>query len=203
MKKTILMLVLFLLLMPGAAFAHTHLDTSAPADGEEVTSELTEIKLTFEGPIEQLSTVEVVNENGDKVELASTEVEGSVLTGTASAPFANGNYTANWKIIGEDGHEVEGSYAFTVNVPEPEATTPPADNAGENSGDTPAESGDQGTNDSAANTDTQTPAPTEELDENVQPESASNGSNTGIWIAIVVVIVIAAVYVAMRRRGKK
>ncbi|MFD2701972.1 copper resistance protein CopC [Paenibacillus shunpengii] len=204
MKKVVLMLVLFLLLMPGAAFAHTHLESSLPADGEEITAELTEVQLTFEGPIEQLSTVEVVGENGDKVELASTEVEGNVLTGTAAAPFANGKYTANWKIIGEDGHEVTGSVAFTVNAPEtaPEADAPPAE---ENNGDTPVSNEDQGTEEPAADTSTEAPAgeAAENTAETAQPETASGFNNTALWIGIVAAIVIAGVYVAMRKRGKK
>ena len=32
-------------------------------------------------------------------------------------PLKNGNYIVDWKIIGTDGHPIEGTFSFSVEVP--------------------------------------------------------------------------------------
>ena len=32
-------------------------------------------------------------------------------------PLENGDYKVEWKIIGADGHPIEGDFSFSVNVP--------------------------------------------------------------------------------------
>ena len=195
MKKGILTLVLFLMLMPGAAFAHTGLESAVPADGETVTSALDELILTFETPIEPLSEIKVVNEEDNEMELADIEIKGNTLTGKLSDPLPNGTYTVNWTIVGEDGHTINNEYAFTVNAPV--ETEQPDNTAVEDEsteGDTPV------TNEDEADNQANTAAPSEEAEVTTE---ANNTGNAGIWIALVVVVIVAGAYVVLRRKGKK
>ncbi|WP_211748349.1 copper resistance protein CopC [Paenibacillus sp. Marseille-Q4541] len=200
MKKGILTLVLFLMLMPGAAFAHTGLENATPGDGETVTTAVNELVLQFETAIEPLSEVKVVNEQGNEVELADIEINKDTLTGKLNEPLPNGKYTVNWTIVGEDGHTISNKYAFTVNVPEaPAETEQPNDTAteeGSTDGDTPVTNED--TTGQANNDNTAAPK-----DDVTPVQEANNTGNTGIWIALVVVVIVAGAYVVVRRKGKK
>lgn len=195
MKKGFLTLVLFLMLLPGAAFAHTGLESAVPADGDTVTSALDELVLTFETPIEPLSEMKVVNEEGNEMQIADIVVKENTLTGKLSEPLPNGTYTVNWTIVGEDGHTINNEYAFTVNAPaEPEQPDHSAAEDESTEGDTPAASED------TADEQNNTAAP---VVEDVQEAQDSNTGNAGIWIALIVVVIIAGAYVALRRKGKK
>ena len=37
-------------------------------------------------------------------------------------PLKNGNYKVDWEIIGADGHPIEGTFSFSVDVPNDKAT---------------------------------------------------------------------------------
>lgn len=195
MKKGILTLVLFLMLLPGAAFAHTGLESAVPGNGDTVTSALDELVLTFETPIEPLSEIKVVNEEGNEMELAGIEIKENILTGKLSNPLPNGTYTVNWTIVGEDGHTINNEYAFTVDAPvEPEQPDNTAVKDESTEGDTPVTSED------TADEQHNTAAP---VVDDEQETEASNTGNAGIWIALIVVVIIAGAYVALRRKGKK
>lgn len=199
-KKGILTLVLFLMLLPGAVFAHTGLESAVPADGETVTTAVNELVLTFETVIEPLSEIKVVNEQGNEVELANVDIKDHTLSAKLNEPLPNGKYNVNWTIVGEDGHTVSNEYAFTVNVPEPSAeteepaiSTPDSENTGDDTSVTNEDPAVQPEQDNAA-------AATEEVEPAEEP---NNSGNAGIWIALAVVVVIAGAYVALRRKGKK
>ena len=133
MKKWILTLLLcvFIFSVSATTFAHTHLGSTNPADGDTVTKPLTEITLTFKGQIEQGSTLELANAEGETVELQNISVVEDMMTGTLAAPLENGEYIVLWNSISADGHPMEGEFAFTVAVPVTEQAveqTQPADN---------------------------------------------------------------------------
>ena len=104
-------------------FAHTHLGSTNPADGDNLTKPLTEITLTFEGQIEEGSTLELANAEGGTVELQDISVADGVMTGTLAAPLENGDYIVQWSSISADGHPMEGEFAFTVDATVMEDTT--------------------------------------------------------------------------------
>lgn len=62
------------------------------------------------------------------VELAEVSIAGNVMFGTLEGELANGEYTISWKIIGADGHPIEGEVPFSVEMEtveaEPEAEEP-------------------------------------------------------------------------------
>ncbi|MBD7968826.1 copper resistance protein CopC [Paenibacillus sp. Sa2BVA9] len=195
MKKGILTLVLFLMLLPGAAFAHTGLESAVPGNGDTVTSALDELVLTFETPIEPLSEIKVVNEEGKEMDLADIEVKENTLTAKLSEPLPNGAYKVDWTIVGEDGHTINNEYAFTVDAPvEPEQPDNTVVEDETIEADTPVTSED------TVDEQNNTAAP---VADDVQETEAGNTGNAGIWIALIVVVIIAGAYVALRRKGKK
>jgi hypothetical protein len=129
MKKwtgTFLALLLMAMLMPVAASAHTGLKSSIPANNETVNERINEIVFDFETVIEPVSKFTVTDDKGVEYPVSDLRINQSQMSGTLAEPLVNGTYTATWKIIGLDGHAVEGSISFRVDAPEPAASTEPA-----------------------------------------------------------------------------
>ena len=101
-----------------AVSAHTGLTSSSPADGEEVAEDVHEIVLEFNTKIETTSTVKVFNENKEEIIISNTQVNDNMMTGGFMSPLDNGTYTVEWKIIGADGHPIQGTYSFMVSQDE-------------------------------------------------------------------------------------
>jgi len=111
-------LVLFMA-SPGVD-AHALLRTSTPADGAQLSKSPSTVVLTFtENPDASLSTVHVVDHNGNNVEKGKTRaVPGhpDELTVDVGA-LPNGVYTVNWRTVSRvDGHVTAGAFAFGVGV---------------------------------------------------------------------------------------
>ncbi|TYP79057.1 copper resistance CopC family protein [Paenibacillus methanolicus] len=116
MRKSLLTLVLVaivLTLLPTGALAHTGVKTSNPAKGDVVKTPLSELEVTFNTVIEPLSALTVTNEAGEEVPV-TVETGKDSMKGVFEQPLASGTYTVKWRIIGEDGHNVDGEYAFKV-----------------------------------------------------------------------------------------
>lgn len=99
-----------------SAFAHTGLESSNPENGAVITEELNEITLTFEGKLEQSSTFELKTSTGESIPVENIAVNEVRLTGSLPNTLENGNYEVVWSIVGADGHPIEGSIPFTVEV---------------------------------------------------------------------------------------
>ena len=96
--------------------AHTHLLSTNPSNGAEVTTELSSISLTYGGQILEGSFFEITSSEGQNIEVESFTVEERVLTGSFAKPLDNDSYTVAWTSISEDGHPLKGEFSFTVNV---------------------------------------------------------------------------------------
>lgn len=116
-KITLISLLLFFLLGTNV-FAHSHLADSTPKNGEVLTESLNDITLSFETAIEQTSTFTLVDSNGSAFPLTAIVPNGNQLTGKLAEDLPNGTYAIHWKIIGSDGHQLEGDIPFTVKLPE-------------------------------------------------------------------------------------
>ncbi len=124
MNKLLLPLVLLVTIvfqLPLSASAHSKLESSTPAEGEKVTTDLEAVVLTFSTKIESLSTMTL--KNGDKEIPLQISVEDDQMTGAITNPLENGNYTVAYKIIGADSHVIEGNYSFSVERPKQEEAT--------------------------------------------------------------------------------
>ncbi|MET3506556.1 copper resistance CopC family protein [Halalkalibacter oceani] len=122
MKNYFLLLacIYCLLLFPAAAGAHSHLESSTPADGETVEEPLDTLELQFDAGIEPLSTIQLFNENEEEVPVEDISIDSPVLTASLAEPLANGQYRVTWTIIGADTHTTEGEFSFSVDAPAPE-----------------------------------------------------------------------------------
>lgn len=121
--KKMLFTLLFLLIVAPTANAHTNLKETAPAHGEVIATSLSEISLTYAGNIEEGSNFDIKNELGEVFTVASLTVDNGVMTGKLSKPLPNGTYTVEWNSISEDGHPLNGSFTFTVDVAESTSLT--------------------------------------------------------------------------------
>ncbi|MCL6571383.1 MAG: copper resistance protein CopC [Bacillus sp. (in: Bacteria)] len=199
MKKiSFLLFFFFLLVFSSTVSAHTGLEKSYPAEGQTITDELQEITLDFETKIETGSTFSLIFEDGNEVLIENIQIVENRLSATTKETVKNGNYTLKWKIIGADGHPIEGEYQFVVAqvIEEPDATNNPNDDS--NGSITTTEEGNTNESPSPAKEETgNTSAVSEEIDE-------SNDSKPIIPIVIGILLSIAiGTTIWLVKKGKK
>ena len=214
MKKNIPVFILPMLLVLIMAFpanieAHSKLETSLPAADAIVTEEVREVILSFNENIDPvLSSLNIQNETGEKVEPVEVQAEANELKGGLSEPLPSGQYTIQWKIIGLDGHPVEGGYRFEVEIPEAanelgETTAQSTEQPAESTA-APAESSESGQAEGAD--DTSVPAaasPVPESEEAPSDGNLTSGNDSSIlWVVIIAAAVIGIVigYKLTRKR---
>lgn len=114
LKRIIFSTLILLFAFSSSVYAHTGLTNSLPSDGEVITEDIYEVILEFNTEIESTSTVKVINKENEEIGI-NVLASNNVMTGGFMAPLDNGTYTVEWKIIGVDGHPIQGEYPFTVN----------------------------------------------------------------------------------------
>lgn len=134
-KKITLISSLLFFLFGANVFAHSHIEDSSPKNGEVITDPLNNISLSFETAIEPTSTFTLADANGAEVSLPEVTISGNQLIANVENELANGAYTIHWKIIGEDGHPLEGDIPFTVQLPESVAQTEQQETVGTTTAD--------------------------------------------------------------------
>ncbi|MFT9597546.1 copper resistance CopC family protein [Mesobacillus sp.] len=102
-------------------FAHSYTKESNPAEGEIVEEPLDMIDITFETEIETIGEL-FLTHNNETYQVENITIEEDKLIAKFDKPLENGEYKANWKIVGEDGHPLEGTISFTVQVPDQSKT---------------------------------------------------------------------------------
>lgn len=211
--KTSVLLTLGLLLVlvfPTATWAHSKLESSTPAADAKITESVKEVSLSFNENIdENLSTLKVKNAQGEAVEVSEVKVNQNTMLGTLAAPVPSGSYTVEWKIVGGDGHPVDGTYAFEVDAPEAEAPPEtPADTE-----ETPADTGNTQdetapADDTASADDTAAGNADQTADANQQAENSpanatSEGNGSTVWIVIIVIVAVVAGYFGIKASRKR
>jgi len=111
-------------LTSGPAWAHNSLTKAVPDKNSTVQQRPEQVELTFLQRVdpEQL-TIGVTDAQKQPVPLETPKAKGKVGTVAFSEPLTNGVYTVTYVVVSLDGHEVKGSYKFTLD--DPAATTPP------------------------------------------------------------------------------
>jgi methionine-rich copper-binding protein CopC len=111
-------------LTSGPAWAHNSLTKAVPDKNSTVKQAPEQVRLTFLQKVDpKFLQIGVTDAEKREVPLETPEAKGKVGTAAFSEPLANGVYTVTYQVISLDGHEVKGSYRFTLN--DPAATTPP------------------------------------------------------------------------------
>jgi methionine-rich copper-binding protein CopC len=204
MKRVLPLILVFLLLLPGAALAHSRLEQSVPASDSVLDNSPSVIEMTFNTKIEKLSSFKLLDENGEQVETERTEVDNDTLSGKVKEPLGNGTYTVDWTIIGADGHTINGSYAFTVNAAVQEETaTPEAAPSSEPSAEPstePSAAPDNTSTDGGEGSGGIAGSPSDNSVENAA--SPEKSSTTSIITFVIIGIIVCAVVVLLLRRRK-
>ena len=104
-----------------AQFASAHSDSfqSVPADDSTLSTPVVELQFTFAEPVQQELNPEVVlvNQDGTAAQLGTPtfDVTGATMTvPIITGALPNGDYTASYRIVSQDGHPASGELFFTV-----------------------------------------------------------------------------------------
>ncbi len=113
------------LVVVGPAAAHAELLSASPAPGAQLAESPAEIRLTFSEPVATTSAIVLLAEGFQPV-------EGLVGQFSADRPqeifvplpeLAAGVYTVQWTAASGDGHEISGTYSFSVGLVTPGVAT--------------------------------------------------------------------------------
>jgi hypothetical protein len=114
--------------LAGTASAHTALTSTDPAADGTVTGPLVAVTLTFSARVLG-GEVTVSGPDGTPVGSGEVQHDGAVLTAPVTLTAA-GRHTVTWSAVADDGHELDGTFAFehapATPPPATAAPTPPA-----------------------------------------------------------------------------
>jgi copper resistance protein C len=121
------------------AAAHTDIDYTLPADGEQATAPVAEITVAFTDAVTLVGTgFEVLTPAGAVVQPSVFSEDGVVYFLEVTEPLAGGVAAVRYQVAAADGHVIEGGFRFTVPgaaaatappAPAPPATASPATSA--------------------------------------------------------------------------
>lgn len=108
---------LFLSVSP--AFAHVEIVSASPEPYTNVTPIPSQLWIEFSGPLQTLdgqvlSSLEVIDSTGIAVNFQDPVIEGGRITTKISGQSAPGAFTVKYRVVGEDGHVIEGDYTFNA-----------------------------------------------------------------------------------------
>ncbi len=98
---------------PSNAFAHTGLESSNPAANQTVEP-LQTVVLHFATKIEEGGMLRVYPADDSTPLQGTLSQKDQSLQLKSDRPLTPGSYRVDWKIVGTDGHPIEGTYTFTV-----------------------------------------------------------------------------------------
>nr|WP_198044780.1 copper resistance CopC family protein [Lysinibacillus timonensis] len=203
-KISVLSFILFYSFI-SVALAHTGIQSSSPENGEVVTEPLEQITLTFETKIEQGSTFTVEDVNGQNVTVENITVNNNQLIGEIPNSLESSTYTVNWSIIGADGHLIEESFNFTVDIPTDETTVENAETEVEEPTTVEEETGVEEQNKTITETQTETnnnePNTANQTNELESEQEEASSNLTPILIGVLIVVVIVG-FLFLNRRKK-
>jgi len=104
------------LITTAPANAHAVLVASDPIDGARLAAAPTQVTLTFDESVRPVaSATQVITDTGDRVDTGlSIADDGARVVLTLPAKLPVGSYTATWKVISADSHEVAGAISFGI-----------------------------------------------------------------------------------------
>lgn len=107
------------------AFAHAQLVEAGPSADEVLAEGPDLVRLLFNEPVEAaFDPIEVRERGGDRVDDGDARVDPenakAVVVGLAQG-LPDGTYEVDWRVTSIDGHPIDGTYAFAVDVPASDA----------------------------------------------------------------------------------
>lgn len=113
--KTVVYSAIFTL-MASAAFAHSELTSSMPADRASVEAAPKELMLHFSEPV-RLTALTVSRAGEARRELGPLPAERQKDFSVASPGLSKGQYTVSWRALSGDAHVMTGEFTFAVGEP--------------------------------------------------------------------------------------
>ncbi|WP_416902947.1 copper resistance CopC family protein [Micromonospora echinospora] len=111
------------------ASAHARLASTSPAEDATLSTPVETVEFTFDDRVrEQFVTIVVAGPEGRSYLRGDVEVDQFRLRQPVY-PTGSGSYRVAWRVVGSDGHPVQGEFRFRVDLPsgqEP-AVLPPAE----------------------------------------------------------------------------
>ena len=109
--------------------AHVTIVSSFPEQFANVNPIPTEVWIEFSGDLqtlngEALNSLEVVDSTGIAVNFEDPIISGGRITTKVSGQSAPGVFTVKYRVVGDDGHVIEGEYTFNAS-PDYSATESP------------------------------------------------------------------------------
>jgi len=94
--------------------AHSRKETTVPADGASLTEPPSVIAMEFDAPM-RITAVSLVNGAGETIGFKATTGPRAVTRYEATPPaLGPGDYVVEWRGLADDGHPMQGRFAFTV-----------------------------------------------------------------------------------------
>lgn len=103
--------------LPAVASAHAVKVSSDPAENAVLSGPPVQVSATFNEPLQKrFSAMTVIgpDDKTDQWQAGDPVVSGAVISVGVKAGAPAGKYTVNYRVISEDGHPVDGSWAFTI-----------------------------------------------------------------------------------------
>jgi methionine-rich copper-binding protein CopC len=109
--------------------AHVTIVSSFPEQFTNVNPIPTEVWIQFSGELQTLdgeavNTLEVIDRTGIAVNIGDPVIEGAKIMTKVSTQSAPGEFTVNYRVVGDDGHVIEGSYTFIASPDYSESQSP-------------------------------------------------------------------------------
>ncbi|WP_237055661.1 copper resistance CopC family protein [Microbulbifer sediminum] len=94
--------------------AHTGLQGSSPADGDQLSQPPASLQLNFSGEVRLMRvSLEEAKQGEVKLEFMPTAVAEKNISLPLPA-LADGEYTVSWMAMGGDGHKMSGQFSFEI-----------------------------------------------------------------------------------------
>ena len=121
MRKILISLIIGLfgfLSMPTSS-AHVEIASSFPERYANVNPIPTQVWIQFSGDLQSLegqavNSLEVIDSTGIAVNFDEPIIEGGKISTKISGQSAPGVFTVKYRVVGDDGHVIEGDYTFNA-----------------------------------------------------------------------------------------
>ncbi len=102
------------------AAAHTDLVSSDPDNGSTLSAPPEMITLKFaEAVLASGAQIVATAADGAKVNLGPARVDGAKVTATWPRTADEGAYRVSWRVSGDDGHPLDGTFGFAIEGAQP------------------------------------------------------------------------------------
>jgi methionine-rich copper-binding protein CopC len=134
-KLTLLILAACISIMSApSSSAHVEIVSTFPERFANVNPIPTEVWIEFSGELQTLdgqavNTLEVIDSTGIAVNFGDPIISGTKISTKVSGQSAPGVFTVNYRVVGDDGHVIEGDYTFNASPDYSAQQTPVAVNA--------------------------------------------------------------------------